>query len=907
MTACHSCHRVPAGSASGRPHVRLVCEPVGPAAAVDSLATEVVERPSRAERVPLTVVCGPRGSELRARADEITDRLAEHAQQDGRRVVTVSLWVTDPASEFDLMSRLPSLSALRGNPGTLLFLKNADQLPVDALATLEALIRQLAGTATHCVCSIGLPLPRETGPALRATFERLRRDGLARLVVLRPAPRRRLPEIVTSLIGALPEPALCAALWTMTRGWPRLMATALRMGRDEDLMTVVDRHAYLTAWRNQFRVPANDELLNDIRELGPTAWGTAKAIATFGPLGPAAPRLVGEALGLTEQEARDVLAGLVDAGVLQYLRASSSWRFRVPLIGLSLRSAGGPFELRRLAQIAVTALWQGTARCDFDHYLPDQLVNAGRLVDPSRAREELLASAERVAVHHPQQSLTWLRAAADLTADRSERAQILLMHARTCLLSGVPRPALESTCAVLSTYAEEVADGKLADVYFTHLTALHESGDIATLDQVARGEWWPWPGRPLERAVGRAVAMALLGRWQQARELLAEIRRDPEASTVEHYVRRISTIAGLWLGDSTEFDHAVLGLIDRIKAGEKPSHRELRTRIGALVTLGELRRADGLLSLSDRMYIRPTTACQVALEVAAGRATEALELTRKSIATGPRNGCDADQTAMFYLAATVHQYQGKLSQAVELIASAHERTPTLPHLLAVATARAQRLSGQDPAARRTLETALREAEEAGLVALTDLLWISLADIVAVHDEWHLLPGYLEQIEKVARRMGTEQAEINRLIVHAAVHADRDSAGRAAALLRERDQPLELAGGLERLVRFRVAAPQLLLEAYAAAGAIDALMCRGWQRNLMRAHGVPVPGRQETKAENERLLAVLVADGLSNKQVAALLGTSEKSVEGRLTRMFGRTGYRSRVELVSAMLTGRFPG
>ncbi|MCK1812910.1 hypothetical protein MTQ13_01220 [Streptomyces sp. XM4011] len=37
-----------------------------------------------------------------------------------------------------------------------------------------------------------------------------------------------------------------------------------------------------------------------------------------------------------------------------------------------------------------------------------------------------------------------------------------------------------------------------------------------------------------------------------------------------------------------------------------------------------------------------------------------------------------------------------------------------------------------------------------------------------------------------------------------------------------------------------------------------------------------------------------------------LGCSEKSVESRLTRLFKRAGYRSRVELASAILTGDYP-
>ncbi|WP_030107291.1 LuxR C-terminal-related transcriptional regulator, partial [Actinoalloteichus caeruleus] len=60
------------------------------------------------------------------------------------------------------------------------------------------------------------------------------------------------------------------------------------------------------------------------------------------------------------------------------------------------------------------------------------------------------------------------------------------------------------------------------------------------------------------------------------------------------------------------------------------------------------------------------------------------------------------------------------------------------------------------------------------------------------------------------------------------------------------------------------------------------------------------------AENELLLAVLVTEGLSNRELATALQTSEKSVEGRLTRLFAKGGYGSRVDLAAAMLTGEYP-
>lgn len=870
------------------------------AAPAEGAAARLLEQVNGAGQPPLTVIAGPGGVESRFVADEISRALGT----GDRRGRVVNLSYSEPGTGFDLVSQIPPPPALRAAPGLLLFFKDTHRLPAEALGTLESLVRQTANTETRCLCAITLPLPPETRDAFLASFDRLRRDGLVRLVTLRPAPRRDLPDLVTSAIGALPETALSEGLWLTTRGWPNVVTTALRIGRDRDLMTVVDRHAYLTAWRRQFRVAADDELLADVRRLGPTAWQAAKAIAVLGPLGAAAPRLVGAALGVSEQEAEAELAGLAHAGVLRYASASSTWRFRVPLVALSLESAAGPYERRRLAQLAVTALWEGEARCDLPAYLPDQLVNAGRLVDQERARTELLVSAGRAALREAERSLTWLRAAAELSADRADRAQILLTHARTCLMCGEAAQALESTGTVLREYAEEIPDDEIMSICLLHLNALHKAGDLATLEQVAQDAWWPWPGDDVQRAVGRASALALLGRWRQTHELLDQIRREHDTTPVDRHIRAISPIIRLWLGDAAEFDDDVAELVARAEAGEKP-HDELQSRASALVTLGESRRARDLLALSDRVHIPLATACRAALAVADGRATEALELTRQSIATGPRSGCDAEHTMMFHLAATVQLYRGKLSRALALLATAHDRAPVLPHLLVLTEATHERLFRRDVAAGQALEAALRRAEETGGIALTDLLWTALADIAFDADRRDLLPGYLTRVEQVAERMGTEQAEVNRLTLRAVVHADTGAAEKAVALLRERGRPLDLVSGLERLVRYEVAPPELLLEAYSAAGELDALMFRTGLRNLMRARGISVPGRQATVAENERLLAVLVADGLGNKQIATLLGASEKSVEGRLSRLFSRTGYRSRVELAAAMLTGRF--
>ncbi len=54
---------------------------------------------------------------------------------------------------------------------------------------------------------------------------------------------------------------------------------------------------------------------------------------------------------------------------------------------------------------------------------------------------------------------------------------------------------------------------------------------------------------------------------------------------------------------------------------------------------------------------------------------------------------------------------------------------------------------------------------------------------------------------------------------------------------------------------------------------------------------------------EREAVELVADGLSNRAVAARMGVSVRTIEGHLNHVFAKLGIESRTELVRLVLTG----
>ena len=97
------------------------------------------------------------------------------------------------------------------------------------------------------------------------------------------------------------------------------------------------------------------------------------------------------------------------------------------------------------------------------------------------------------------------------------------------------------------------------------------------------------------------------------------------------------------------------------------------------------------------------------------------------------------------------------------------------------------------------------------------------------------------------------------------------------------------------------------ESYRLAGAFGAPVLRSRLRQAMTDRGVAVPAtraRPDEFSEVERRIIELVRSGKSNREIAATVVISEKTVEKHLTKLYLKTGCRSRHELAAASLGGR---
>jgi len=204
-----------------------------------------------------------------------------------------------------------------------------------------------------------------------------------------------------------------------------------------------------------------------------------------------------------------------------------------------------------------------------------------------------------------------------------------------------------------------------------------------------------------------------------------------------------------------------------------------------------------------------------------------------------------------------------------------------------------------------------EATDPSLASATRLLLVRAAVAAGRVDEAERWARDAEEraarlrLPVAAARAACARAEIL-LASGAATHAAERALEAAAAA--DVDAPLDaaearlLAGRALAVAGDPAAAGALLRRVAADAGGAGALRLRDAAARELRRIGSRVPAgargaaRRAPLTERERRIAELVTQGHSNKQVAATLFLSEKTVANSLTRVYAKLGVRSRVDL-----------
>lgn len=790
-------------------------------------------------------------------------------------------------------------AAMAAHQRLVVFVDDAQWIDPDTLDALPALVRMLSGGPGTIVCGVRTPLPDAAEQV----------EGIADVVSLRPLHNSDVVALLTDVLQAKPSAELTTILRRSCRGVPGAVLAAVHGYQRNGSLRVEGQRAYLTTPFAPTELLADEPLFDHFRQQGDAAWSVVKSLAVLHPLGDSATRLIAEATGVHELAVQDILGTLTADGALIHGPKPGHWRFRLPLLTAALPYCLRPYERRRLSQLAVTAIWDGCATVADERYLPEQLVGAGRLVDPARAAQELLARGAGVMLDDGYHAMRWLRHAVDLITEPRDRAHALFLHGVTSSIHQAYAAAKESAWTALSEYSEFLTDDLLMELEITYVIALRGMHDIKALTELAEDGWRTLPGGEGQRIVTRAAALATLDRWLEADELFQ--------STRDIWCHDIPAVVscGMMLSPGVAAFVGRMDELNRLHADptgqplwEVERYRWVQvTSVSQYLNyVGEWRRADDFRSRfgpPDDLVPLPDRAIAAGL---AGEWDQALEHTRVSLANGLARGNPAAHTAMCQMASSILIVRGRLGQARRMIEQARSAPPGITHLLAIPEAQLATLVRDFDLSRRVVGDALTYAAEHGLLVGTDELWLKRLGYELAAGDRGAAQRCIEEMEKVARQLDTTRSVLCVTLGRAMAYRDADAVAEAVAMARDRGEPLSLATTLWGLSIQRLVDDKVLLEAYELCGTLDALLPRAHMRLIMRERNIKVPGRTSTVAENERLLAYLVTEGLTNRELAAVLGASEKSVEGRLTRLFQRTGYRSRVELTTAILTGEYP-
>jgi len=644
------------------------------------------------------------------------------------------------------------------------------------------------------------------------------------------------------------------------------------------------------------------------------------------------------AAGLDEPAALDALDELVAAGIVR----ESGLRFRHPLVHRAVADAAPPgWRLRAHARADAALAARGAAPAQRAHHVERSaqpgddeaiavLEAAARAVEdtaPATAADRYGAALRLLGHDDRRRSELLASLASALTAaGRLEPARAAMDECLALLGSadGARRAELAATMAtvegLLGAYA--AADGRLAAalddapadarprLLLSRAGGAFLRGDAEGLVRwTAQAEAELDPGAdPITRArldATLALALALRGepagpRMERAVALLAATGDDALAREIdavwtvggtlvmlERYRDAAEAIErGIRVARATRRGHVLLHL-HTLASLCRLALLDLAAALEHAEAAEEMARLEGLsfqlaFALSQRARILAAGGDPVAAERAAAESDALLE-------AGDRAGTTATLLAHNAIVRRAADPAALLDELATIAGFGGERlNRTVVAGVAVAAVRAAVLVERFDEAEAWVAAAERAATTAGvddapLPASAARAGRARAELRLGRGDARAAAGEAAAVADAAQRAGLRGDALEARLLE----------GRARAAAGDRDE-----------------AVRILREVAEAAAAHGALSLRDAAARDLRRHGAHVPtgARRATSGgepltDREREIAELVAGGATNKQVAAALFVSDKTVERHLSNVYAKLGVRSRTELAATLARG----
>lgn len=770
--------------------------------------------------------------------------------------------------------------------------------------------------------------------SMPGTVDQLAGAEGARTVSLPPLGPEDTAALVARWLQATPDAVLARRTGELTRGIPGAVEALITGWARRGEIRVADGHAFIGARTPVPVLPDDDRFVSALDALGEPCRAVAAALSILCPLGRPVLELTATWTGLSADAVGDGMRGLVEAGIIDELTGPddatvAGWTFRLPLTAHTVRQRLRPMERSRLSATAVDVLW---AHADTERagqvtpsapvllgekeamaYRADRIADAGGLVDRDRAVAELTDAAQRMRPGTDDHAvLRWLRAAAHLIEQPRDRDPVLKWYATAAYLACDYRIGRAGGESLLRNPGPMLTELDLQEVACLVVSVTANARDWPTMSQLARTHWWDeLPVPDLAKVTGRALALCYLSQWQEAAELLRQTaavwNTSPGARAAPG---RFLAMAELAMGRPEPYWRE-LAMQDAPELPPGKAYSMAAGTFDTLLTVYDLNAAKTLLETAGLSVPVLPPLSQFLFNHLTGRWDQALESARRLMANNEVQSTPvADSSPLPARTAAILLARGRITSALQMVEGLRGPEGSPPQCaLHASEAEVLMTLGDLDGAEKTLRSGLDAAQAHDQIYGTDELWALLAEVTGKAGRTAEAMACLKHLERITAQTGTDRSRLRHLLASAATlrHDAPDIARRnlreAVDLARTRGLPFETATTLVAAAELGSGPPTLLNEAYELFGLTGATLWRFHTRTAMREAGLTVPGRKQAAAENDHLLTALLAEQLTNRQIATVLHLNEDAVSRRLSRLFARTGKRSRTELVTAVLTG----
>ncbi|WP_162942314.1 helix-turn-helix transcriptional regulator [Desertimonas flava] len=226
----------------------------------------------------------------------------------------------------------------------------------------------------------------------------------------------------------------------------------------------------------------------------------------------------------------------------------------------------------------------------------------------------------------------------------------------------------------------------------------------------------------------------------------------------------------------------------------------------------------------------------------------------------------------------------------------------LPSLVDCAVARLHVVRGEPGLALTVLDGAARRERDVGRVNLLTAVLAEVVDAAVAAGRRSEAIAANAEMQKLPDDGANLAATVRRAISAAVAERDPEAARRARVCAVRHQLASDAARAALLLGQIEGDPEQILLahDEFAVIGAVERQ--RDAARLIRQHRGGPRRRRLQDGelSDDDHAIARLVADGLSNRQIARRMSFSPKTIEVYLSRIYAKTGCRSRVELAVAV-------